>query len=868
MDAVAQSKTIDAKSPSPVKSIEAALPAGKTVHAKVTHIAPDTAQPNAHRITLKINNTQVEISAKFSGNLPEKGSVISLLRSDSGQIQLKLVKESSAEPANSATSTAKITSGTSTPQTLKATPNNAITATANNTASSTTSTSNNLQIPQGTSGNVILKAPVTINASGPALNIIEQVMPKGTVLNAKVINQQQVSGDIPPRESSVDLNQGKINLLQAKLNSANTSSVPANSNLVSQTPKQPIGNSLTIKTNLANTVPKHSTRPIPAQNIQIANQLSNQRPNQPLSPPTANTSQKIAGQLNAPNPASTSNIAATTTSPHANTTVMERNSAGAGTRATQNTVNLTDSRPANPSNTGTANHNQNTLSSAGSGVSSAVNSTSNPLASPVVAGIQNNTAVKESIASNSNPLTAKTSAPTAPPTQNSPIISRPLVNTQNLAQPTNPSIPSAPVTTSNAATLNPTLASAGQFTSSTATPSNSTNNIAQSVTAVQSAKTASTAPTPAANPANPSPTVQIGVQITAPAAPLPASIAQNLQLSALATQNSTLKIEVAGRVVSLQAPANLPPLQNLQITRTEGTQANIQWQQPSQVATASLSSTPLTPQQVKLIDHSLRQALPQQIPIADGINLLVAQSIQIANASNSNKVPIDKIALSLMQLFGVKPGANNSSDTIKRNIQQGGLFTEGKVVSQPNSHQGDMKGFLAKLNHLAEQLPTEQKEMLQSTTERMLARITTNQLTHVQQQHTKTDISNERTFQIDIPVQNNEKLDNVKMEIKQRKHLTDEGDFTSIWSVKLHFDLEERGEVDAEVALNPEDNSISTTFLCSKLSTVQELEKRMTGFRAQLNQQGFEIQTLHCTQGSQTAAANNSINKRIIDIRT
>ncbi len=862
MDAIAQSKSIDAKSPSPVKSIEAALPPGKTVHAKITHIAPDPTQPNAHRITLKINNTQLEISAKFSGDLPEKGSVISLQRSDGGQIQLKLVKEGSTESANSATSTAKITSGTSTPQILKATSQNSATPKVNNTASSTTSTSSNLQIPRGSSGNVILKAPVTINASGPALNIIEQVMPKGAVINATVINQQQISGSTTPKDSSVDLNQGKINLLQAKLNPGNTGSLPANANLVSQTPKQPIDNSITIKTSQSNTAPKNNTLPSPGQKAQPVNQT--------LPLPTANTIQKMAGQLITPSPASTSNIAATTTSPDANTTVMERNSAGAGTRATQSTVNLTDSRPANPSNTGTANNNPNTLSAAGSGVSSAVNSTSNTLASPVVSGIQNNTAVKEGIAPSSNTSTPKTSAPAAPPTQSSPIISRPLVNTQNLAQPTSPTIPSAQATTSIATTLNPTLASAGKFTSSTATPSNSTNNIAQSVTPVQSAKTAITAPSPttAANPANPSPTLQIGAQITAPAAPLPASIAKNLQLSALPTQNSTLKIEVAGRVVSLQAPANLPPLQNLQITRTEGTQANIQWQQPSQVATASLSNTPLTPQQVKLIDHSLRQALPQQIPIADGINLLVAQSIQIANASNSNKVPIDKIALSLMQLFGVKPGANNSSETIKRNIQQGGLFTEGKIVSQPNSHQGDMKGFLAKLNHLAEQLPTEQKEMLQSTTERMLARITTNQLTHVQQQHTKTDISNERTFQIDIPVQNNEKLDNVKMEIKQRKHLTDEGDFISIWSVKLHFDLEERGEVDAEVALNPEDNSISTTFLCSKLSTVQELEKRMTGFREQLNQQGFEIQTLHCTQGSQTAAANNSINKRIIDIRT
>jgi hypothetical protein len=344
---------------------------------------------------------------------------------------------------------------------------------------------------------------------------------------------------------------------------------------------------------------------------------------------------------------------------------------------------------------------------------------------------------------------------------------------------------------------------------------------------------------------------------------------QNLQLNAVSPQQTNIKIDVAGRVISLQAPANLPPLQNLQIVRLEGTQANIQWQQPNQPSTVNFSTSLLSPKQVQLVEQNLRQALPQQIPIADGINQLVAQSVQIANAATTN-IPIDKIALSIMQLFGVKPGSANSSSIIKRNIQQGGIFTESKITSQGQPQQGDMKNFLAKVNKVAEKLPGEQREMLLNTTDRMLARISASQLTHVQQQqqNAKAEISNERSFQIDIPVQHNEKLDNVNMEIKQRKHLNEEGDYISIWSVKLHFDLEQRGEVDVEVALNPSDNSLSTTFLCSQLSTVHELDRRMQSFRQQLHQQGFEINTLHCSQGSQAATANNSINKRIIDIRT
>ncbi|MCJ8299176.1 MAG: flagellar hook-length control protein FliK, partial [Pseudomonadales bacterium] len=361
----------------------------------------------------------------------------------------------------------------------------------------------------------------------------------------------------------------------------------------------------------------------------------------------------------------------------------------------------------------------------------------------------------------------------------------------------------------------------------------------------------------------------LSASVTSPA--LGASTAvtpQNQQLNNLQAQTTAIKISVAGQQVSLQGPANLPPLQNVQITRINGAQANIQWQQPSQPA--ALSVTPLlNSRQAQVVEQSLRQALPQQIPIAEGINQLVAQSVQIANSSSNINIPVDKIALSIMQLFGVKPGALSSSATIKRNVQHGGLFTESKLFNHSAGNQGDMKNFLSKLRQLAKQLPAEQKEMLINTTDRMLARVTASQLTHVQQQHTKGEISNERTFQIDIPVQQNEKLDNVEMEIKQRKHRNEQGEFISVWSVKLHFDLAEHGEVDAEVALNPTDNSISTTFFCTNLNTVHRIERAMPSFRQQLHQQGFEINTLHCTQGSQAAAAaNNPINKRIIDIRT
>ena len=348
------------------------------------------------------------------------------------------------------------------------------------------------------------------------------------------------------------------------------------------------------------------------------------------------------------------------------------------------------------------------------------------------------------------------------------------------------------------------------------------------------------------------------------------TVAQNAQLNALPSLTAALKVAVAGQIVSLQTPANLPPLQQVQITRTQGAHANIQWQQPAPTTTTAPNTVSLTATQSQLVDQQLRQVMPQQIPIAEGINQLMSQSGQLAQAANPSNIisQIDRVSLSIMQMFGVRPGNRNSSETVKRNVQQGGLFAESKLADQKGPVQGDMKNFLAKLSQLANQLPTEQRDILNTTAERMLARVTSNQLTHLQQQHARIDPSNERSFQIDIPVVHKEQLDNVEIEIKQRKHLNQQGDYTSIWSVRMHFDLQERGEVDAEVALDPTDNSLSTTFLCTHASTVREIEQRMQNFRKQLSTQGFEIQTLHCTQGSQVANANNPIHKRIIDIRT
>jgi len=876
MDALAtlQAKIIDTKSTGSTASIESVLPAGKSVKATITQVSQGPAGSNTHKITLDIKNSSVQITAKFGDKPPEAGISVNIQRSESGKLQITLASNAKAAPAQ--TTTSQTTS----------------TANTNNAASQQITS-------QSSNGNTVLKAPVIINASGATLESIERALPSGKSVPAQVIPS---SSNTPPSTTTPTLTPGStsttpapsqqpqssfnqtqnalLSKIQAVVNASPQATPTSTATSASQTqvniPKSSLNN-----TNLAQA--SAYSRPLPTSAIQPTVPLSHLAPQSQTSTPNQGGANITASANTTPAPANSSTQPNTTVVNSASTAaIISTNTAVPTAPTTPTTLATTVQVTAQPSTPLPINNLATGQSAAATNSSpNAAQLTPAAIPAPTPAVTTSAIATPNSSVPTPNIVQQPTIASSAP-------VSSPLTSSPALA-PTLATVPPLQPATNTVAT-NPTPLQASQSSPLTPNtqPTNSSSGVTPSTTSTISVATPAIAPaTVSANPAtsaNASPTASVNTPIanttTVPnnnalpqsstpvassghTAPAPT----NLLLQGIAPTTADIKVSVAGQVISLQAPANLPPLQNLQITRSQGVQANISWQQPSQLTTVAPNNFSLSPKQVLLVDQSLKQALPQQIPMAEGINQLIAQTQQIANNA-AGQVPIDKIALSIMKLFGVKPGTSSASDSIKRNVQQGGMFSESKMHSQPSSTQGDMKNFLFKLNHLAEQLPTEQKEMVQSTSERILARITSNQLTHVQQQHAKADISNERSFQIDIPVQHNDQLENVEMEIKQRKHQNSEGEQVSIWSVKLHFDLEERGEVDAEVALNPTDNTISTTFLCSQFATVQALNRKMDGFREQLSQQGFEIQTLHCTQGSQVAAANNPISKRIIDIRT
>jgi hypothetical protein len=879
MDSIvtATARTVETQASSSAKSIEAVLPVDKTVNAKITQISADPTQANSHRVKLEINNTVVQVNVKFSEQPPANGTSVQLQRSQTGQISLQLTSSPSANNPPATTNSVNLLNNLSQPQNTSQ-PNAATTVSNTNT--------------------ITLKAPVIINASGESLAKIAQALPKGVTLNASIISQPGNTNIAPA-----------TNVATASLTATNTASTANNSQLaatailntiqntainaakqtnpITNTAPSAISNTINSQASLNTNVVQQT--PLPANQAQATNTAANNTSNTINQPLTANT--PLAANINAPLSATTTTAATVATTPlpvQVTTTATQSLTPNANTAVTNTPI--TNSSAINVpttnhsvSNTSALTNNLSTSTTSPATVTTTL-TTSAPQPLPVAgATATGSTSTVNTQASNQSAsptaalaTTASTGQSTVLPSNNQ--VSATPTNTNNLSIP-NQSLASTNITATNTsptngganlqqattqtATVQPNALSAP--VNNTAQPLNNTTNLAANIgtsnNAVAANQTPQTSNTAAKGATTPS--LAGAAENRAP---------QNAQLNTLNQQTMTIKVDVAGQTISLKAPANLPPIQQLQITRSEGAQANIQWQQAAIASSPTISTTNqfnLSDKQLQLVETNLRQALPQQIPIAEGINQLVSQANMIASSPN-NTVPIDKVALSIMQLFGVKPGANSSSDTIKRNVQQGGLFTESKLANQGQSQQGDMKNFLAKMSKLAEQLPTEQRDLIQNTTDKMLARVTASQLTHVQQQnqHAKADISNERTFQIDIPVQHNEKLDNVEMEIKQRKQLNDAGEFIAIWSVKLHFDLQERGQVDAEVALNPQDNSISTTFLCSKHSTVAALERRLGSFRQQLHNQGFDIHTIHCTQGSQQAIANNSVNKRIIDIRT
>ena len=312
----------------------------------------------------------------------------------------------------------------------------------------------------------------------------------------------------------------------------------------------------------------------------------------------------------------------------------------------------------------------------------------------------------------------------------------------------------------------------------------------------------------------------------------------------------------------MQAPANLPSLSTVHLGRGLQDNFSLRWSQEVQLAPTQ-PSKPFSTEQKIAIENSLRAAIPRQAPIAESVNQLLNNSAQFSSLNNT-PANVDKVIQSILQLFGVQPGSSDAQQAIKQNIQLGGLFTESQLA-KGQAPTNDMKQFLGKLEALSEQLPQGQKLLVRDAVDKIMARITTQQLTQAQHKQERVDV-NERFIQLDLPVKYQNGVDNVELRINQRPHKNQRGEIETIWTVRLHFDLDAADTIDSDISLNEAQNTLSASFACSKQDTLEKLRNKLDQFQNQVADLGLNISSIACREG--TKKANTPLYKQLIDVKT
>ena len=232
---------------------------------------------------------------------------------------------------------------------------------------------------------------------------------------------------------------------------------------------------------------------------------------------------------------------------------------------------------------------------------------------------------------------------------------------------------------------------------------------------------------------------------------------------------------------------------------------------------------------------------------------------------STGKPQVTNAVRSLLSLFGVSPGANDAAQQIKQNVEQGGRMTEARLM-QGKPVSTDMKLALKQLKKLSDQLPEIARGQLDQLVQKLQARQTSQQLTALQQWKEAPDGGMERVVRTDIPVKQGEGFENVELTITEERMPDDEARFTSQWRVQLQFDLEQKGHVMVELVLQQEDQ-LSGSFWVEHRETASEIRHRMGDFVKNLDNNGFEIQEMHCHLG-RPPGEKESITRQLIDLKT
>ena len=213
--------------------------------------------------------------------------------------------------------------------------------------------------------------------------------------------------------------------------------------------------------------------------------------------------------------------------------------------------------------------------------------------------------------------------------------------------------------------------------------------------------------------------------------------------------------------------------------------------------------------------------------------------------------------------FQVAPDEKLSGENVRLAFERSGLLLE-SVLATGSRPPNDMKRsilellmqlrpMLAAAQAFPPQVPSPGIERgfepvglfteLVSHAEGSLARILFNQLSSL-----PGDNSNQQIWQFEIPYRHGEKCDSFRVQIERETRQNGAGQTEFLWSVRLDFDLEPIGPVQARLALAGEE--ISSRFTAEHAETTRRIEQALPQLARAFSRAGFKVGSLSATRGS------------------
>ncbi|MGB0732985.1 MAG: flagellar hook-length control protein FliK, partial [Pontibacterium sp.] len=351
--------------------------------------------------------------------------------------------------------------------------------------------------------------------------------------------------------------------------------------------------------------------------------------------------------------------------------------------------------------------------------------------------------------------------------------------------------------------------------------------------------------------------------------PLPSSPTTNTQPTLGSPEKTTTALHSATLVTSSSSkPFNVStPIPLATGTQVWVTQSDKYPQQVSLTFSQALAepskNNPLNPQERSLIADQARSSFPLQQPAGQvltqlsNLSPLLQANPQVQGAINS-----------VLQLFGVMPGATNAPEIVRNNVVSCGQQTPANIGRTGNLSTGDMTSALSKLQSVATQLPDAQRTQLENLIQQTLARITHQQTQALQAQADIPEGSPEtRVLHTDIPVWQGKVLDNVDVWISREGGSTNNTvaeDTQQQWRVFLHFSLENAGDLDVELRITNED-SADIKFWAKNSALLSQLNDERALFSQRLKGLGLNEVTLSQFHGSGPRPAQQLSKHSLVD---